>query len=197
MLLKEPMKQLLLIGILSAASIAPLAVHAEGAYLGINAGSIELEASLVNQPRRDKTDAGYKLYGGYALDSNFGIETGYVDFGKIKGSSNNGPATVSASLETQAIYLAATGALPINDQFSLFAKAGVSLNHIEARVAINTFTERRRATQASALLGIGAAFNVTKNIAVVAEYEDFGKVVRADGVELKANMLSAGLRYKF
>jgi OOP family OmpA-OmpF porin len=31
----------------------------------------------------------------------------------------------------------------------------------------------------------------------VAEYEDFGKISKDDGADLKANLLSIGVRYKF
>ncbi|MFI5444782.1 outer membrane beta-barrel protein [Polaromonas sp. UC242_47] len=191
------MKKQLLLAFVGTALLAPWAAQAEGAYVGVNVGRAEQKASIAEGSLKDNS-TGYKLYGGYALNQNFGLEGGYVDLGKASVSSRNGAVTSKISSKPNAFYLAATGTLPLNDQFSLFAKLGVSLNHtkihFEDTTGANENSSKRRTT---ALIGIGAAYNISKEMALVAEYEDFGKIARADGLDLKANLFSIGLRYKF
>ncbi|MFJ7567609.1 outer membrane protein [Herminiimonas sp. NPDC097707] len=191
------MKKQLLLALLGTALTVPLAAYAEGAYVGVNVGRAEQKVSIAEGSLKDHT-TGYKLYGGYGFNQNFGVEGGYVDFGKGSASVTNAGVTSTISAKPRSFYLAATGTLPLNEQFSLFAKLGVSFNrtkiHFEDTTGDSENSSKNRTT---ALIGIGAAYNFTKNLALVAEYEDFGKVLKEDGVDLKANLLSIGLRYKF
>jgi OOP family OmpA-OmpF porin len=191
------MKQQLLVAALGMALVAPLAAHAEGGYVGVNVGSAEQKASVDNMGSESKSKTGYKLYGGYDFTKNFGVEAGYVDFAKIESSDGS----VSSSLHPTAVYVAATGILPLNEQFSLFGKVGVSMNHTKATVSNGVASANGSDDRTTALIGVGAAYNVSKNLAVVAEYEDFGKVLKVSdaGIEgnLKVTMFSLGLRYKF
>ena len=47
------------------------------------------------------------------------------------------------------------------------------------------------------MFGVGAAYSVTSALAIVAEYENFGKVLDKNEADTKAQMVSVGLRYKF
>jgi OOP family OmpA-OmpF porin len=169
------------------------AAEARGAYIGANLGRSELKVTVTNVGSEKKTDTGFKLYGGYQFNNNFGLETGYADLGKISGS--NGAASVSG--ETTAFFIAATGTLPLNAQFALFAKAGLSLNSTKVRATLNGITGSSTENETTPIFGAGASYSFTKNLAVVAEYEDFGKVAKDRGIDLKANLFSVGLRYKF
>lgn len=190
------MKQKLLVAALGMALVAPLAAHAEGGYIGVNVGNSDQKFSAEGDSETiSKT--GYKLYGGFDFTKNFGIEGGYVDFGKVSTSYTVGGDSVSASAKPTAAYVAATGTLPLNEQFSVFGKVGVSFNQTKFKVAVNSDSDSATDNRSSLLLGIGAAYNFTKNFAVVAEYENFGKVVKADDASLKIDLFSVGLRYKF
>ncbi len=154
-------------------------------YLGLNVGSTDQKLRVDGFGSRTDSNTGVKLYGGYGFNENFGLEAGFVDFGK--GRLN------SASSKPQALYLAATGTLPVNDQFSLFAKAGLAASRTKLQAPGYSRSENR----ATPVIGVGAAFNFSPNVAMVVEYEDFGKVAKKDGFNIKANMASVGVRYKF
>ena len=49
-------------------------------------------------------------------------------------------------------------------------------------------------TDTSVLAGIGATFAINQQVSVVAEYEQFGKVIKDEGDSLKADLLSVGVR---
>jgi OmpA-OmpF porin, OOP family len=168
------MKKQLIVALLGTALALPIVAQAEGAYVGVNVGRSEIKAE------GDKDhDTAFKLNGGYDFDKTFGIEAGYVDLGKF----NDG--------KVSAFYVAGTGNLAINEQFSLFAKIGFSAD----RVKLDRTNEKFNNT--SAIIGVGAAYNFSKTFSLVGEYENFGKVYDENDGSVKADMFSVGLRYKF
>jgi OOP family OmpA-OmpF porin len=191
------MKKQVLVTLLGAALALPLAAQAEGGYIGANIGRAEQKWSVDDAGSMKDEDTSFKLYGGVNFTKNFGVEVGYVYFGEFSASGTDGLNSASISSKPTSLYLAATGTLPLNDQFSLFAKAGVSANSTKLRATLNGFSVSGTEDDTSAMFGIGAAYNFTKNVALVAEYENFGKVFKEDGLNLKADLISIGLRYKF
>jgi OOP family OmpA-OmpF porin len=187
------MKKQLFAAVVGAALAFPLFAQAEGAYIGANVGRSEVKLSIDEEGSTKKSDTGYKAYAGYNFTQNFGAEAGYVDFGKVNGNIS----VVKVEAKSHAFYVAATGTLPLNEQFSLFAKAGVSQNRTKITLSAFNVRESESNNKTSAIFGIGAAYNINKNLSAVAEYENFGKIINADGGDVKADMLSIGLRYKF
>jgi OOP family OmpA-OmpF porin len=185
------MKKQLFAAVVSAALAFPLFAQAEGAYIGANVGRSELKLSIDQEGTNKKSNTGYKAYAGYDFTQNFGAEAGYVDFGKVNRTIDG--TTLEA--KSHAFYAAATGTLPLNEQFSLFAKAGVSQNRTKISISDASGSESKNKT--SAIFGIGAAYHFDKKLSLVAEYENFGKVASEGGDKLKADLLSIGLRYKF
>jgi OOP family OmpA-OmpF porin len=119
------MKKHLLAALVTFAFAFPLAAHAAGPYVGINAGSVEHKLSVESDAAKENK-TGFKLYGGYGFTENFGVELGYAHLGKVNASFDDGFDNGSLSYKAHAIYLAGTATLPWTPQFSLFAKAGIS-----------------------------------------------------------------------
>ncbi|KQQ32997.1 hypothetical protein ASF61_13010 [Duganella sp. Leaf126] len=167
---------------------------AQSTYIGGNVGRAEQKLSIEGDSIKDH-DTGFKLYGGYNFNQNFGLEAGYVDLGKMERSG--GVARVR--FEPTSVYFAATGTLPLDPQFALFAKAGVARTEVKANFAVGNLSEDDKASRSTAYLSVGAAYAVNTNFSVVAEYEYFGKVAKIEDSNgnLKANMVSVGVRYKF
>lgn len=186
------MKKQLLVALLGTALVLPIAAQAEGAYVGVNVGSAETKVSGGGETGKD-SDTGAKLYAGYDFSKNFGVEAGYANLGKPKDSDGN----ASASIEPTSFYIAGTGSFPMNDQFSLFAKVGLSANRAKLSATVGNISGSEKFNNTAAIIGVGAAYNFSKNIALVAEYENFGKVFDKQGADAKSDMLSIGLRYKF
>lgn len=187
------MKKQLFAAVVGAALAFPLFAQAEGTYIGANVGRSEMKLSIDEAGSSKKSNTGYKAYAGYDFTQNFGAEAGYVDFGKLDRSIDG----VKLEAKSHAFYVAATGTLPLNEQFSLFAKAGVAQNRTKLTFSVLNLRDSDSQNKTSAIFGIGAAYNINKNLSAVAEYENFGKVASQDGDKLKADLLSIGLRYKF
>jgi OmpA-OmpF porin, OOP family len=195
MLSGNNMKKTFAIAALTASFALPFAAHAQGAYVGFNAGQAthKLDDGALTAVSRDETQTAYKIYGGYNFNKNFGIEGGYTDFGKAKNVYRVSGTNVNLDYKAQALYVAAVGTLPLSDQFSLFGKLGVTANHASATASAAGVSVNASGNKTSALIGVGAAFNVTKNVAVALEYEDYGKTAE----DAKAKMWSLGVRYNF
>jgi OOP family OmpA-OmpF porin len=186
---KLQMKKVALIATIASLAI-PFAAHAEGSYLGVNVGSAKQKYS-VNGNSGSARDTAAKIYGGYNFDKNFGIEAGYADFGNAQKTFAGG-TTVNA--KSHAFYVAGTATAPINDQFAVFAKLGVTANRSKISSSLGDNTTKNNT---DAIIGVGASYAITKELSAVAEYENFGKVAKGNGGDVKAEMYSVGLRYKF
>ncbi len=194
--------------VLGAVFFLPLAAQAEGAYVGFNAGrtqqKLKIDQDIDNDHFSLKGSAtGYKLYGGYEFNQYFGVQGGYIDMGKAKNpyTYNVNFFQGNMSSKVQSLYIAATASFPLNNQFSLFGKLGIASNQVKITDSWNgaggSGSVSESQTRTAPLIGIGAAYKFNKNMAVVVEYEDFGKVGKWEDTQLKANMFSVGLRYHF
>ncbi len=161
---------------LGAALVMPLAVHAEGSYFKAGVGESEYKAEGATENKTAVTVA----YG-FAVDKNFDVELGYANLGKFKDTDS--------SMQTQSIYIAGVGNLPLTAAFSAFGKVGVAVNQFKTTA---TGFDGNTETKARALLGLGLAYNFTKEIAGTLEYQYFGKV---DQVKISA--LTVGVKYGF
>jgi len=166
--------------------------QAENIYIGGNLGRSELSVSAP-EFKNEQNKTSYKIYAGYDFNTNFGMEAGYADFGSMQVNDYSEKAKVDST----AFYAAATASLPLNTQFSLFGKLGASRNQTKIKSSdVGGFSEKQNKT--SVLIGFGLNYAINKNLAAVAEYENFGKTFKIDdGPAIKAHTMSAGLRYKF
>ncbi|MBF8177943.1 outer membrane beta-barrel protein [Herminiimonas contaminans] len=188
--------------VLGAAFILPFTAQAEGAYVGFNGGRAQQKLNIYEDGSSGKDSAtAYKFYGGYEFNQYFGVQGGYVDMGKARGSYEDDGVKGTLQSKIKSLYVAVIGSLPVNQQFSLFGKLGVSRNRVklmdnwvEDGVAWRAWGSE---TRTKPLIGVGAEYKFTKNWAMVAEYEDFGKVLKGEGANLKARMYSVGLHYHF
>ena len=86
--------------------------------LGIGQASIDDTATIGGtQMSVDDDDIGWKFYGGMFFTDNFGFEAGWTDLGDM---SQNG-----VDLETEGFTAAGLAAMPLSEDLSVYAKAGV------------------------------------------------------------------------
>ncbi len=188
------MKKTILAALIAAGLLSSAAAQAEGTYVSVGVGRSDY--SDLDEGRSHKKTA-MSLAFGQSLGNNLGYELGYVNFGSIRYADEYFGAETSAKARVQSVYAAAVGTLPISDAFSLFAKAGVSVNRFErTEAALDgvSFYEKISETKTGPMVGLGAAYNFTKEIAATVEYRYFHKVV---GNDVKASALTAGIRYSF
>src|SRR4051812_44677191 len=65
------MKKILLTALIAMAG--SVGAHAEGIYVGVAAGGTNLDLDCAGAPSCDKSDTGFKLFGGYKLTENIAV----------------------------------------------------------------------------------------------------------------------------
>jgi OOP family OmpA-OmpF porin len=186
------MKQQFIAALIGAAIAFPVAAQAEGYFVGGNVGRSEQKLDGGNISLKDN-GTGFKLNGGYQFNANYGVEVAYVNLGKAEVNGNG----ASVKSEPQTFFVAATGTLPLNNEFSLFGKVGIAQNHVKITARAPGFSASESDNRTTAVFGIGAAYQLNKNVSFVAEYENFGKIAKDQPASLKADLLSVGVRYSF
>jgi len=139
----------------------------------------------------DGDDSGFKIFGGFQFTRNWGMEFGYVDFGKagIGGSILGIPFT--GDVGVTAFTFAGTGTLPLSENFALLGKVGLANWDAKVNVSTGFGVGSDSDSGTDIFYGVGLRYSFNKNIGVQVEFEQYE--TDADSV----NMTSVGLRYKF
>lgn len=176
--------------VLVAALLAATAgAQAADFYVGGSVGSSKYHADDDGGVRFvDKTDTGYKAFGGVQIIPNFAVEFGYVDMGKLRAEVT----PFSVDLKGRGVFVDAVGLLPVTDTVTLFGKVGAfngkvkgSVNGIDAGDDSGTDVK----------FGLGASFAVTPKIAIRAEWERYRFNVFDDKGD--TDLASVGVSFKF
>lgn len=189
---RKIMKKNLLIALLAAAALAPVAAQAAGGYVGVNFGRTQQKAAIDGGGSETERTSTAKLYGGYQFSQVFGIESGLVNLGKIEATdeANN----LEASVRPRSLYVAATGTWQMRERLALFAKVGAVTSR--TKFTLSGFGSEN-VNKSGVMAGVGVAYGFTPTVLGVVEYENFGKILDQDGVSIKAAALTFGLRFKF
>ena len=149
----------------------------------------------------DKSDTGFKLYGGYQINRFLALEGGYFKLGKFGYTAGTLPlGTLNGRIKISGVNLDLVGSVPLGEQFALFARAGV----IDADVK-DTFTGTGFVTvinpnpskrAASYKFGAGLGYDFTRALGMRVEVERY-RIDDAVGNKGDIDLLSVGLLYRF
>lgn len=182
------MKKILTACALAAAALTAAPAFAQG-YIGGGFGSSRITGLDSAGTSGGNTSKGLvKIYGGYQLTPNWGVEAQYSDLGR----RDIGFAGVNVgSVRLSQFSLAGTGTLPLSSGFSLLGKLGVTSNRGTGSGVISS------GNATSALVGVGVGYSITPALSARLEYEDFGKVGNSNNNTVRANGYSISLKYGF
>ena len=194
------MKSFFLLGAVTA-SLTCGSVFAQS-YVGVGVGSgtasgIDQTAGTLSLTGGNRSKTSLKVFGGFRFTPNWGLEAQYSDLGTRDFVVSRGNAQVnSGSVKASQFSIAGTGTLPLASNFSLFGKIGVSNNSGKANVNIPVKNFTGSDNKTDLLIGFGVSYALTPQIAVRAEYEDFGKF-NSRGNSVRVNNFAVGLQYSF
>jgi OOP family OmpA-OmpF porin len=164
----------------------------------------QLRASMLTTTaiNNDDSDTAYKLFGGYQFNKNFALEAGYFNLGQFGYTATTLPAgTQSGNIKLQGLNLDAVGILPVNDQFSVFARLGLQYAQAKDNFSSTGFVPvpanpnpSKNATNYKAGLGLQYDFNRSLGMRVEAERYRIDDAINNKG---DVNMYSVGLVYRF
>ena len=160
--------------------------------VGVSLGSanIEIDDSGVNF---DANDFGWKIFGVYMFNENWGIEGGYIDLGKPDDAINiAGVGSVNVEVDANGFELFGVGSFPVSTNVDLFGKAGVIFwdADLSANVAGTGIDDSDDGTDFA--LGVGGRWNASDQFSLRGEWEWFN-IDDADSVW----MLSVGVEFRF
>ncbi len=161
---------------LLAASPA-MAADDGGFYAGASLGIFNVDESGFSE-----SDTGYKLFGGWMFNQFVGGEVEYIDGGTVRDGG--------FGIDSTGINLSAKGNWPVNEQFDVFGKVGYYFWDADIDFTGNSGQEAN-SSGSDLSWGIGAGYDFTDNLGVVAEWQWF-QIEEAD-----ADMWSVGVVWKF
>lgn len=200
------MKKLFLAGAIATAFVA-MPASAQW-YIGGGVGSSKIRGAdgpvlvdgtvpplTLNVSGLDSSKTSAKIYGGYQITPNWGVELQYADLGKRDFAARNaaGVTLATGTVKASQYSIAGTGTLPLAANFSLFGKLGISSNKDKTTLLGTSESDRKT----SPMVGVGVAYNFTPKVAVRLEYEDFGKFSSDGGTSVRGNNYSLNLQYAF
>ena len=176
--------------------VAASSAHAQ-AYVGGNIGWAKLSVDCSGVPNCDRTDTGYKAYGGYRFGEGFAVEGVYFDWGKATGQDS----TLSAEVKGSGWGLGVAYFLPFATDFSAVGRLGAVRNQGKLRVndSYLGMSESNTTNSWQVYGGIGVAYNVMPNLAITAE-ADFSRVkygAAGESDTSTSSLYSFGLRFSF
>ncbi len=165
-----------------------------GPYLGAALGRTSFSAKNLGLPKTssDESAQASKVYGGYRFSNLVGVEGGYVRLGNAVETLTVGNNAVSQTVSARSLYVAATSRLPLSDAFALTGKAGVSFGKASGTNLLPASADMT-GSKRSFMWGIGAEYQLTNALALTADFDHFGQVSE----KVRANLFSAGVRYRF
>jgi OmpA-OmpF porin, OOP family len=149
----------------------------------------------------DDNHSGYKLFGGYQVNSNFALETGYFDLGSFGfDATTQPPGTLHGTTRLRGLNFDLVGILPITERFSAFGRVGA--DYVDAKDSFDGsgFVDVRDARPSkrdmSYKFGLGLQYDFTTHFAGRAEVERY-RVDPADGNKGDVDLFSLGVVYRF
>ncbi len=140
----------------------------------------------------DDTDIGFKFFGGYEFNQNFGAEAAYVRLGNVTASGIISGTPVNASGRADGFSFAGVGKLPLANQFSVFGKLGIYAWDVRASATAPGVTAFDKDSGTDIMVGFGGKYDVNKNLGMRLEWEHFRNVIGSD-----QNLISVGAVWKF
>lgn len=189
------MKKHLISAALAAATLLGGTAALANPYVGVAVGQADYDIDTSGALSSDTKDTGFKLYGGWMLNQNFGVEAALYDLGKAQGAvALPGVGNVGVEAKARGLGLYGVAALPIND-FSLFAKAGFAYTRAEVSVT-GPIGGSNTESKFNPAYGLGASYAFTKNIGARAEWERF-RIEYPGGQKEDTDLITVGVTYAF
>lgn len=173
-------------------------------YVGgqIGWGKVELEDTSFRN-LKDNGLAG-RVFGGWLLNKNFGLEAGYTRFHDVSLSSSHSFYSVNGKLETYAIDLVGKAIIPLQHGFSVYGKLGVA--YLNQSVNMKMSSGRFSQTSFSVsehnyypTFGLGLGYDITQNVVADVSYSRIQRVGSSHAYDSlsSTNFVGFGLTYKF
>ncbi len=194
--------------------------RADTTDVGLLLSDLGLSGTIsVGGVRTDETDTGFKLFGGYNFNENFGLEVFYADFGDISQditadidvtdgvNTLAGNLALGAELETDGIGVSLLGRYPFSDAFNIFGKLGVFTYQVDADItfafdgtengipATLTISETDDDDSSGYAVGIGGEYRFGNALGLRLEWERYD--IEAFDTDIDTDVFSGSVFFRF
>ncbi|MGB1008903.1 MAG: outer membrane beta-barrel protein [Thiolinea sp.] len=172
-------------------------------YAGGSIGQATARCMLTEGENNDEcTTDGWKAFAGYKFTDNIAVEGGYYNLGKAEESyADSDFGKIDASGEATGWGLTGVYSHELMDNFEVFGKAGMMMWNLEGKATSSYGSVVEKQDGTSLLLGAGASYKFTDNLAVRGEYEHYTAEYQDDMSDSKSTsesdvgILSAGMTF--
>ena len=158
-----------------------------GPYLGASFGSSHLEEDFSGL-KLDTDANAFRIVGGFQLGDYLGVEAGYQNFGDFSETIEFIDFSTRTRIEAEGWTLGGTLGLPLNEQFSLYGRAGVFF--WDADVDVDGFSIDVPSDE-NPYYGGGAKVDMTSNLSLVGDW------TRYELDTVNSDVISVGFEYRF
>ena len=146
-------------------SVAPVAMADGDFSIGVSATRAAVDINT-NGLDINGDATGYRLFGSYMFNKNFGIEAGISSFGEPDDSTI--PQGMEVEGSSYDVY--AVGKHYVSEKMSFFAKAGFAQSRTETEIGDDDETETNHSSTDLAL-GLGGQYDFTERFGIRTEME--------------------------
>lgn len=179
-------------------STQALAADGTGFYVGAGVGQSKAKDACTGLAGTgitcDDKDTAFSIFGGYQVNTNFGVELGYTDLGKVTASGFG----VTASIEAKGLELVGVGTYPINPQFDVYGKLGLFRWDLDASASGPGGSISQSESGTDLTFGFGVKYNFTQNFGMRVQwqqYKDIGNEATTGTSDV--DVIGIGLVVKF
>lgn len=175
------MNKKIVVALFAAAGLSAAPAFAQSWYAGAGIGRGNLNLSgqdltgLANASVND-SDTTYTVRIGYRFSPYLALEGGYYDLGHYQFDGTSGSTTISGSAKAKSFGISAVAIAPLGDAFELYGRVGIATSELKvnANAAIVSVDAADKHTEAT--YGIGARYNITRNVSLFAEWMKNDKI---------------------
>lgn len=186
-----------LTAVLIAVGLSPAVqaqTNAMPGYVGLSGGRSTTDIDCAGALTCDRTDTGWKLFGGYLFHPYFGVELDVRSHGRADLSGTVGAATVSGNFSTDSVGLYAL-ATAREGALSGFAKLGLATTRARGADDVASLGTSVKETHTRPAVGLGLAWDFTERISARLEFERVR--VKFGGAQRDVDLVSAGVLTRF
>jgi len=181
--------------VVSSAAMAQAKSADQGFYAGARIGQSKVDIDCTGASCED-TDTAFGIFGGYKINRNFAVEACYTDFGKVNATFAVPAATLE--IKSNAFEVVGVGALPLNQQFSVYGKLGFYRGEAKASATLGAFSGSQKETNTDLTLGVGVQYNFNPQLGVRGEWQRYGSMGGDSiGGTFDLDVFAVGVTYKF
>ena len=189
------MKNTLTAIVVGAAALAVSPASFAQGYAGVGVGPSRIDINCAGATICDKTDIGFKLYGGWHLVGPFAVEVAYFDWGKANLTSTPGGGTFALDTKARGIGIGAAYFLNFGWGQCAF-RAGIASNRARTTTVLNGVGANNSYTYTAPTYGAGCAYPFAPSWWLTGE-ADFSRVKYTGSDKANVQLFTLGIRHSF